>query len=65
MSKKEYAAQLDDKLAEGLNIAYTNMLAFKKYKNSPVIIARDGQVVAVPANEMPPPTRVTEVNPQK
>jgi hypothetical protein len=30
------------------------MLAFKKYKQSPVIISRDGKIIAVPPEEMPP-----------
>lgn len=57
MSDKERTAELNEKLRLGLAQAYANMLAFKKYKNSPVIISRDGQIVAVPADEMPPPAR--------
>ncbi len=55
MSKQEYAAQLNAKLVVGLSTAYANLLEFKKYKKSPVIIARDGQILAVSADEMPPP----------
>lgn len=54
MSDQERAAELQEKLRIGLDRAYANMLAFKKYKNSPVIISRDGKIVAVPADEMPP-----------
>ena len=54
MSKKEYAAEINEKLRIGLIAAYANMLAFKKYKNSPVIISRNGQILAVPAEDMPP-----------
>lgn len=53
MSDKERAAEINEKLRIGLAAAYTNMLAFKKYKNSPVIIVRDGKIVAVPPEEMP------------
>lgn len=52
--EREQASKFTQQVKLGLLAAYTNMLAFKKYKNSPVIIARDGQVVAVPAAEMPP-----------
>ena len=55
MFKKEHAAAINEKLQIGLAAAYKAMLAFKHYKQSPVIISRDGQVVAVPAADMPPP----------
>ena len=54
MSDKERAAAINEKLRIGLIAAYNNMLAFKKYKNSPVIISRDGQILAVRAEDMPP-----------
>jgi len=54
MSDKERAAEINEKLRIGLAAAYTNMLAFKKYKNSPVIISRDGQILAVRPEDMPP-----------
>jgi hypothetical protein len=54
MSDKDRTAEINEKLRIGLINAYANMLAFKKYKNSPVIIARDGKIVAVPADKMPP-----------
>ncbi|WP_375418699.1 hypothetical protein [uncultured Hymenobacter sp.] len=54
MSKKEQGDLINAKFQLGLIAAYKAMLAFKAYKNSPVIIARGGQIVAVPAAEMPP-----------
>lgn len=54
MNKQEQDAQFSKQVEKGLISAYAAMLAFKKYKNSPVIIARDGQIVAMPAAEMPP-----------
>ena len=57
MTDKKRNAEVNEKLRIGLNRAYANMLAFKKYKNSPVIISRNGQIVAVPAEDMPPPER--------
>jgi hypothetical protein len=56
MSEQEKQAQdtqFSQQLRVGLAMTY-NAIAFKKYKNSPVIIARDGKIVAVPADEMPP-----------
>ena len=54
MSKKEQAVYINQQLQIGLANTYANLLAFKKYKNSPLIISRDGRIVAVPADEMPP-----------
>jgi hypothetical protein len=57
MSKHEKEAQdteFNAKLQQGLAEAYRTLLAFKKYKQSPVIISRDGQIVAVPPEDMPP-----------
>ncbi|MBT2557267.1 hypothetical protein J7E24_05690 [Hymenobacter sp. ISL-91] len=45
---------MSQRIQEGLDIAYENMLAFKRYKKTPVIIVRDGQVVAVSPDELPP-----------
>ena len=58
MSKQEIAqaetARFSQQVQQGLVVAYNAMLAFKKYKNSPVIISRNGQILAVPAEDMPP-----------
>ena len=54
MSKKEQAAHINQQLQIGLVAAYNALLAFKTYKQSPVIVSRDGQILAVPADEMPP-----------
>ncbi|GAB3291478.1 hypothetical protein ACFQT0_10830 [Hymenobacter humi] len=59
MSKKEQAAHINQQLQIGLVATYNALLAFKKYKNSPVVIARDGKIVAVPADEMPLPASVS------
>lgn len=57
MSKQEKEAQdthFNQQLRIGLVLTYNALLAFKKYKQSPVIVSRDGRIVAVPADEMPP-----------
>ena len=51
MHKQELGTEFGAKVRVGLAAAYKAMLAFKAYKNSPVIIARDGQILAVPAAE--------------
>ncbi|MDO7876575.1 hypothetical protein Q5H93_17655 [Hymenobacter sp. ASUV-10] len=58
MSKQEQAqaetARFSQQVQQGLAEAYRALLAFKKYKQSPVIISRGGQIVAVPPEDMPP-----------
>ena len=52
--EQEQAAHFSRQVQTGLVAAYNNMLAFKKYKQSPVIVSRDGRIVAVPPEDMPP-----------
>ncbi len=54
MSKQKYTAEINAKVEAGLIMTYNAMLAFKKYKQSPVSISRDGKIVAVPPEQMPP-----------
>jgi hypothetical protein len=42
-----------DLIVKGLEEAYRKMVEFKKQKNSPLIICRNGQVEAVDPNDMP------------
>lgn len=53
MSKQEHTAEINAKVEAGLITTYNAMLAFKKYKQSPVSISRDGKIMAVPAEDMP------------
>ncbi len=53
MSKQEQQTQFSRQIKLGVVAAYNAMLAFKKYKQSPVVISRDGQILHVPAEEMP------------
>jgi addiction module HigA family antidote len=52
--RKAQDVDFSEKLKIGMAEAYRALLAFKKYKQSPVIISRGGRVVAVPPEEMPP-----------
>jgi hypothetical protein len=36
-----------EKIKEGLEKAYKKLIEFKKYKNSPIIISKDGKVVEI------------------
>jgi sulfur carrier protein ThiS len=37
----------NDKIMEGLEIAYQRLIEFKKYKKTPIIVAKDGKVIEV------------------
>ena len=43
--KQEKHIERRDKILAGLELAYERMLAFKRYKNSEVVVAQDGKVV--------------------
>ena len=34
-----------DKIIEGLNLTYKRLIEFKKSKNSPLVVSKDGKVV--------------------
>jgi len=43
-----------NKIIKGLELAYQRMVEFKKSKNSPIIISKDGKVVEVSPFEAKP-----------
>jgi hypothetical protein len=53
MTKQEQHEWNSQQLRKGLIAAYTAMLAFKRYKQTPVIISRDGEILAVHPDDMP------------
>ncbi len=55
MENKELR-ELEEKVSRGLKEAYRKMVEFKKKNNSPLIVSRDGKVIAIPPDEIPPTT---------
>tara|TARA_Y100001972_G_C7594991_1_gene298225 strand:- start:75 stop:263 length:189 start_codon:yes stop_codon:yes gene_type:complete len=55
MQNKELL-ELEEMVNRGLKEAYRKMVDFKKKNNSPLIISRDGKVVAIPPDEIPQTT---------
>jgi sulfur carrier protein ThiS len=45
MRAKEQLNQLEIKISKGLKLAYKKLLAFKKQKNTPLVISKDGKIV--------------------
>ena len=47
MGIKEQLKELESQVALGLEKAYQRMVEFKKRKNSPLIVSKDGKVVEI------------------
>lgn len=43
----EEQLERQEKIAAGLKVAYARMLAFKRQKNSEVIVMREGKIVRI------------------
>lgn len=52
MGFKEQLKELENKIAKGLMTSHKKMLELKKQKNSPVIVAIDGEVVEIDAEDV-------------
>ena len=48
--------EFEEKITQGLEKAYERMVEFKKYKKTPIVVSRNGQIVELDANEVPPTT---------
>ena len=57
METNRELSELEEQVSRGLKEAYRKMVEFKKKNNSPLIVSRDGKVVAIPPDEIPPTTR--------
>lgn len=56
METKEQLKEERDRIVKGLEETYRRLLEYKKQKKSPMIVVRDGKIVAVDPNEMLPTT---------
>jgi hypothetical protein len=54
MTEQEKNDWIDRQLQVGLTAAYAAMLEFKRYKKTPVIVSRNGQIEEVHPDKMPP-----------
>lgn len=53
-----------EKIIEGLEKAYQKLIEFKKYKKTPIIVLRDGKVVEISPDTIPPNKNVYIKNKQ-
>ncbi|MFY0687203.1 MAG: hypothetical protein JXQ90_08565 [Cyclobacteriaceae bacterium] len=56
MESEKSMEELKDQVSRGLKEAYRKMADFKKRNNSPMIVSRDGKIVSIPPEEIPPTT---------
>lgn len=56
MQSEAYYKEERDKIVKGLEEAYRRLVEFKKMKNSPLIVLRDGKIVALDPHTVPATT---------
>jgi hypothetical protein len=54
MGTKEQLKDERDKIVKGLEETYKRLIEYKKQKKSPMIVVRNGEIVAVDPNEILP-----------
>lgn len=54
METKEQLKEERDKIVKGLEQAYIKLIEFKKNKKSPLIVVRNGEIVAIDPHDMLP-----------
>ena len=53
-NKEKYFKEERDKIVKGLEESYKKLIEYKKQKNSPFIVLRDGKILEINPNELPP-----------
>jgi imidazolonepropionase-like amidohydrolase len=56
MGTKEQLKEERDRIVKGLEETYRRLVEYKKQKNSPMIVVRNGKIVAVDPNDILPTT---------
>lgn len=56
MDKKAELEERRKKIVVGLERAYQKLVEFKRYKKSPLIIAKNGKILEIAPEEIPPTT---------
>ena len=54
MSARDQLKEERDKIVKGLEETYKRLVEYKKQKNSPMIVVRNGKIVALDPNDVPP-----------
>lgn len=56
MGTKEQLKEERDKIVKGLEETYRKLILFKKEKNSPMVVLREGKITEVDPNDILPTT---------
>ena len=56
METKDQLKEERDRIVKGLEETYRKLLEYKKQKNSPMIVMKNGKIKAVNPSDMPPTT---------
>lgn len=56
MATKEQLKEERDKIVKGLEETYRRLVEYKKKKDSPMVVLRNGEIVEVDPNEILPTT---------
>lgn len=59
MDNKNQIDEQTQKLLRGLEKAYQKLVEFKRYKNSPLIVAKDGVIMEIEPDKILPTTTYT------
>lgn len=59
MDNKNQIDEQTQKLLRGLEKAYQKLVEFKRYKNSPLIVAKDGVIMEIEPDKISPTTTYT------
>lgn len=57
MKRNNQIDEQTQKILRGLEISYKEMVKFKKFKNSPLIIAKDGVIMEIKPKHIKPTTK--------
>ena len=52
----ENRKELRDKIIKGLEESYKKLVEFKKQKNSPMVVSKNGEILEIAPNEILPTT---------
>lgn len=60
MEKNDAFRKEREKIIKGLEETYRRLIEFKKQKNSPLIIMKDGKITAVDPHDMEPTMKIRD-----
>ena len=56
MDKKAQIIEMRNKIIEALELSYQKLVEFKRYKKSPLIVAKNGEIIEIEPEKIKPKT---------